>query len=45
MTNDYEITDLFEVGKAGSLIQDKPALFADEISGDNGPVQDALEDE
>jgi hypothetical protein len=41
----YEISELIEVGEAGTTIQaDKPD-FIDELSGISGPRRTALEDE
>ncbi len=43
--NEYEVTDVFESGDAGSLIQaDKTQPFNDELGGQPGPVM-WLEDE
>jgi hypothetical protein len=41
----YEISELIEVGEAGSTIQADKAKFVDEISGIRGPEEPALEEE
>lgn len=38
--NNYEVTDVFEVGEAAVLIQDKGGSLFDEIAGTNGVDQD-----
>ncbi len=35
MTNNYEVLDVLEVGNAGSMIKDKPAI-SDEFIGPGG---------
>jgi hypothetical protein len=37
--NNYEVTDVFEVGDAGILIQDKERIAEDEVSGFQGPLE------
>lgn len=41
----YEISELIEVGEAGSTIQAEKPLFIDEVSGLTGPNEPALEAE
>ena len=43
--NDYEVTDLFEAGEAGEMIQAKISLFNDETGGSLGPDPAAYEEE
>ena len=42
---EYEVTDLFEAGNAGEMIQAKPEMYLDEVSGPFGPPPDAYEEE
>ena len=42
---EYEVTDLFEAGRAGEMIQAKMDIFADETSGPFGPPPEAFEEE
>ncbi len=37
--NNYEVSDVFEVGQAGSLIQDKERITEDEVAGLQGPFE------
>ena len=41
----YEMSELIEVGEAGSTIQADKPLFHDEVSGIRGPDEEALEDQ
>jgi hypothetical protein len=41
----YEISELMEVGEAGSTIQAEKPLFIDEVAGATGPNQPELEAE
>jgi len=41
--NNYEVTDVFEVGDAGILIRDKQPDFFDEIAGPNGVPLEEIE--
>lgn len=41
----YEMSELIEVGEAGSTIQAPKPLFIDEVSGPTGPNQPGLEAE
>ena len=43
--NNYEVTDLFEVGDAGEIIQTPKYGILDEVAGNDGPNQYSLEDE
>jgi len=45
MTSNYEVSDLFEVGSAGSTIQEKGATDFDELIEPQGVPAEALEDE
>ncbi len=42
---EYEVTDLFEAGKAGEMIQAKETTSLDEVSGPVGPIHEAHEEE
>jgi hypothetical protein len=37
--NNYEVSDVFEVGEAGVLIRDKETIAQDEVSGFQGPLE------
>ena len=41
----YDMSELIEVGEAGSTIQADKTDFVDELSGIRGPKATALEDE
>lgn len=41
----YEMSELMEVGEAGSTIQADKPKFIDELSGTTGPQEAALEEE
>lgn len=41
----YEMSELMEVGDAGSTIQADKPKFIDELSGPRGPEEVALEEE
>ena len=41
----YEMTEMIEVGEAGTTIQAEKPKFIDELSGPRGPQEAALEDE
>jgi len=41
----YEISELTEVGEAGSTIQAEKPKFVDEVTGIRGPDEPALEEE
>jgi hypothetical protein len=43
--DNYEVTDLFEVGEAGEIIQTPKDVFIDEVGGNLGPARQDLEDE
>ena len=43
--NEYEVTDLFEAGKAGEMIQAKQTETVDENGGVIGPLFEAYEEE
>ena len=43
--NEYEVTDLFEAGKAGETIQAKETITEDEVGGPGGPLSAAYEEE
>jgi hypothetical protein len=43
--NEYEVTEIFEVGDAGEVIQTPKLFFIDEVAGSDGPEQHNLEDE
>jgi len=43
--NKYEVTEIFEVGDAGEVIQTPKRVVLDEIDGDLGPERQSLEDE
>jgi hypothetical protein len=45
MTTRYEVTDLFEAGKSGNLIQTPKPCGLDDLGGVIGPVREGLEDE
>jgi len=45
MTSNYEVLDLFEVGSAGSTVQEKGATDYDELMEPQGVHAEALEDE
>ena len=35
--NNYEVSDVYEVGNAGSIIRDKERITDDEVAGSQGP--------
>ena len=41
----YEMSELIEVGEAGSMIQAEKPLFIDEVAGITGPNEPSLEAE
>lgn len=41
----YEMSELMEVGEAGTTIQSPKPLFIDEVSGPRGPQDITLEEE
>ena len=41
----YELSELIEVGEAGTMIQSPKPKFVDELSGTTGPQDAALEEE
>jgi hypothetical protein len=45
MTTRYEVTDLFEAGNAGNLIQTAKPGLGDDMGGFFGPGSEGLEDE
>lgn len=45
MTNNYEVTDLFEVGNAGATIREKGGTLYDELVEPQGYEFPPLEDE
>jgi hypothetical protein len=45
MTTRYEVTDLFEAGNAGTLIQTPKHVLGDDIGGFFGPGSEGVEDE
>ncbi|HEY6247807.1 MAG TPA: hypothetical protein VIX17_28000 [Pyrinomonadaceae bacterium] len=43
--NNYEVTEIFEVGDAAEIIQTPKDVALDEIAGSEGPGRQNLEDE
>ena len=43
--NEYEVTEVFEIGDAGEVIQTPKFAILDEVAGTDGPNQDSIEDE
>jgi len=43
--NEYEVTEVFEIGDAGEVIQTPKSVLVDEIGGPFGPDSNRLEDE